>query len=107
LISVIQFDVGDDQDEFADRARTALGVLAARPGYLEGSAARSTDDPSRWVLITVWSNVGSYRRALGAYEVKIHATPLLAQAIDAPSAFEQLLVAGPGEQPGASASDRA
>ena len=81
MISLLQFDVTDEV-EFTDRMTTALRVLAARPGYLSGSAGRSTDDPTRWVLITEWANVGSYRRALGAYEVKLYATPLLAQAID-------------------------
>ncbi len=72
-------------------ARVALGVLAARPGFVAGRLGRSTDDPSDWVLVTRWENVGAYRRALGNYEVKLHATPLLAQAIELPSSFEELL----------------
>jgi hypothetical protein len=32
--------------------------------------------------------VGSYRRALSAYDVKVTAVPLLSQAIDEPSAYE-------------------
>ncbi len=51
------------------------------------------------MLVTEWANVGSYRRALGDYEVKLYATPLLAQAIDVPSAFEPLLTAAPGAEP--------
>jgi hypothetical protein len=106
MISIVQFDVIDEV-EFIDRMTTALRVLAERPGYLRGSAGRSTDEPTRWVLATEWSNVGSYRRALGAYEVKLYATPLLAQAIDVPSAFEELLAAEPGGQPESGRSDRA
>jgi hypothetical protein len=90
-----------------DRARTALTVLAARPGYRRGSLARSTDDPEAWLLITEWENVGSYRRALGNYEVKLHATPLLAEALDLPSGFESLLDVAPGGTSEAHASDRA
>jgi quinol monooxygenase YgiN len=77
MISVTHFRGGDD---LADRARPALAALAARPGYLRGSLARSTDDPQEWLLITEWENVGSYRRALGNFEVKLRATPLLADA---------------------------
>jgi hypothetical protein len=107
VISVIQFDVPGDQAEFAERAATALRVLAERPGYLTGSAGPSTDDPARWVLVTEWRNVGSYRRALGNYDVKVQATPLLAQAIDAPSAFEALVTARPGGDLAEGPSDRA
>jgi hypothetical protein len=86
----------DDAPDFADRARAALAALAARPGYLRGSLGRSTDDPAAWVLLTEWENVGSYRRALGNYEVKLHATPLLAAALDVPGGFETLLDVAPG-----------
>ncbi len=40
------------------------------------------------MLTTQWEHVGAYRRALSAYEVKLHAVPLLSRAIDEPSAFE-------------------
>jgi hypothetical protein len=90
-----------------DRGRTALEVLAARPGYLRGTLARSADDPDAWLLITEWENVGSYRRALGNYEVKLHATPLLADALDLPGAFESLLDVSPGGTVVTRASDRA
>ncbi|HSY14999.1 MAG TPA: antibiotic biosynthesis monooxygenase [Jatrophihabitantaceae bacterium] len=107
MISVLQFDVPTGEAEFVERMHAALAVLAARPGYLRGSAARSTDEPSRWVLVTAWRDVGSYRRALGNYDVKVQATPLLAQAIDLPSGFEELLTAEPGAEPVASTSDHA
>jgi hypothetical protein len=102
VISVAHF-----RDDVSDRASTALAVLAARPGYLRGTLARSTDDPEAWLLITEWENVGSYRRALGNYEVKLHATPLLAEALDLPSGFESLLDVAPGGTAEAHASDRA
>jgi hypothetical protein len=86
----------DAAPDFAERARAALAALAARPGYLRGSLGRSTDEPDAWVLLTEWENVGSYRRALGNYEVKLHATPLLASALDLPGGFETLLDIAPG-----------
>jgi heme oxygenase (mycobilin-producing) len=81
---------------FAELAQAALGALAACPGFRRGSAGRSVDDPAEWVLVSDWDGVGSYRRALGTYEVKLAATPLLAQARDEAGAFEELVTAGPG-----------
>jgi hypothetical protein len=104
MIAVTHF-TADDAD-FADRARAALAALAGRPGYRRGTLGRSTDDPTAWVLLTEWENVGSYRRALGSYEVKLHATPLLASALDLPSAFEPLLDVAPGGAAVSRASDR-
>jgi heme oxygenase (mycobilin-producing) len=89
MISVTHF--ASDADDFAVRARVALEALAARPGYVRGSLGRSTDGDTDWVIVTEWENVGSYRRALGAYEVKLHATPLLAEALDIPTGFEELV----------------
>jgi len=82
--------------EFTDRAQAALTVLAARPGYLRGSLGRAYDDPTHWTLLTEWESVGAYRRALGAFDVKVTATPLLAQSLDEPSAYEMLGSAEPG-----------
>lgn len=89
MIVVLQFEVADEP-AFRDQLDTALRTLAARPGYQGGSGARSIDDPTAWVLVTEWASVGDYRRALGNYDVKLYATPLLAQALDRPSAFEAL-----------------
>jgi hypothetical protein len=58
------------------------------------------------VLVTEWQDVGSYRRALGNYDVKVYATPLLAQALDEPGAFEVLIEAAPGAEPERHVSDR-
>lgn len=80
----------DHAVSFRDRARVALDALAARPGWLAGHIGRATDDPTLWVLTSEWENVGSYRRALSAYQVKVDAVPLLSLAIDEPTAFELL-----------------
>jgi hypothetical protein len=107
MIAITHFATGEpDAADFADRARTALDVLAARPGYLRGTLGRSVDDPGAWLLLTEWENVGSYRRALGHYDVKLHATPLLGTALDLPSGFEALLDVSPGGAAVARPSDR-
>jgi hypothetical protein len=104
MIAITHFaDAGAD---FAERAQPALAALAARPGYVRGTLGRSTDDPAAWVMLTEWENVGSYRRALGNYEVKLHATTLLASAENVPGAFESLLDVAPGGATIARTSDR-
>ncbi len=94
-------------DEFVDRAHAALAALAARPGYRTGRLTRALDEPTTWCLVTEWESVGTYRRALGAFDVKVHATPLLAECLDEPSAFESLAEAAPGGPVTVTASDRA
>jgi hypothetical protein len=94
MIALTHFN--DDGADFESRATTALAALAARPGYVRGTVGRSTDDPDAWILLTEWENVGSYRRALGGYEVKVHATPLMASALDLPGGFESLVDVSPG-----------
>ena len=96
MLVLNRFLVASDPDTFVERAHAALAELAACEGYLRGELTRALDDPTHWVLLTEWRNVGSYRRALGRYEVKITATPLLAESLMEPSAYETLAVAEPG-----------
>ena len=89
MIVVNRFRVEEsDAARFGVDAQAALDALAARPGYLDGHVGRNVDDPTLWVLATTWANVGSYRRALSAYDVKVTAVPLLSRALDEPSAYE-------------------
>jgi quinol monooxygenase YgiN len=69
---------------------SALAVLRAQTGCEDGRLGRNVDDPSLWVMVTRWADVGSYRRALSSYDVKVGAVPLLSRALDEPSAFEDL-----------------
>ena len=80
---------------FLESARIALSALAAQPGALAGRVGRATDDPQLWLLTCEWESVGAYRRALGAYEVKMHAIPVMYRAIDEPTAFEVLRAVDP------------
>jgi hypothetical protein len=108
MLVALRFQVPEaDSESFAEQARTALGTLAERPGYVRGTLGRAFDDPTCWALVTEWESVGAYRRALGAYEVKVHATPLMARALDEPSAYEPLGTALPGGPVQTRASDRA
>lgn len=106
MLVMTRFVVEED-DGFAGRAHDALAALAACPGYLRGRLGRAFDDPRHWSIVTEWASVGAYRRALSNYDVKVHATPLLAQALDEPSAFEVLAESAPGGELTVTASDRA
>jgi hypothetical protein len=80
---------------FLSRAQSVLAVFATRTGWRSGHVGRAVDDSTLWVLTGEWDDVGSYRRALSAPEVKIAVAPLLATALDEPTAFE-LLTEGDG-----------
>ena len=94
MLSITRHRVPADRaEQFADDAATALDVLRLRPGFVSGAVGRATDDADLWVLVTTWDDVGSFRRALSSWDVKVGVVPLLATALDEPTAFERLLVA--------------
>jgi heme oxygenase (mycobilin-producing) len=109
VIALLQFrpDPAQLAEQFQQEAEQALRLLAERPGFVRGTVGRATDDAGSWLLLTEWESVGAYRRGLGGYQVKLIATPLLSQALDQPSAFEQLLSIGADGQETVRASDRA
>jgi quinol monooxygenase YgiN len=97
VIVVNRFRVEEaEAEQFRSDVQAALETLALRPGYLDGQVGRNVDDSTLWVLATTWANVGSYRRALSAYDVKVTAVPLLSRAVDEPSAYE---LVGPDQGP--------
>jgi quinol monooxygenase YgiN len=105
MLVVTRFDVPEDASAaFLPQAGAALAAFAARPGYLRGRVGRAADDPTAWVLTTEWDGVGSYRRALSAYDVKVDAAPLLSRGRDEASAFEVLL-SDEGSAPSRRAAD--
>jgi Antibiotic biosynthesis monooxygenase len=75
---------------FGDDLRSAAGLLSTQTGCEDVRLGRNVDDPELWVMVTRWRDVGSYRRALSSYDVKMGAVPLLSRAVDEPSAFEDL-----------------
>ena len=89
------------------RASGLALVVAAITLWNTRYLARALDDPRYWCLCTEWDSVGSYRRALSSYEVKVDATPLLAESVDEPSAYEVLASAPPGGGVDVGTSDRA
>lgn len=91
VLVIVRFDPPDDAAEFVSRAERALAAFAECPGHRHGWFGRSTDEPETWMLCTVWDNVGAYRRSLSAYDVKLHANPLMYLARDEVTGFETLL----------------
>lgn len=86
---VIRFRVSEaEQAEFAVRLDAAVEVLSRQKGFVAARTGRNVDDPELLALNLEFENVGSYRRALSPYEVKLTAVPLLSQAIDEPTAYE-------------------
>jgi hypothetical protein len=108
MLVVTRYVVPVEQtDSFHDLGVQALTVLTARPGCTSGHLGRAIDDPTLWTVTTTWRTVGDYRRALSAYEVKLHAVPLMYRAVDEPSAFEPLLSWNPDGGLAATPSDLA
>jgi heme oxygenase (mycobilin-producing) len=87
VIAVVHLRLPDADQPLAD-ATALLGALGHRDGFVSGSLGRAMDDPSEWVLVTSWADVGSYRRGLSAYEVKLAFAPVMPYVRDEVSAYE-------------------
>lgn len=93
MLAVTRFRVSDDEaTSFPTQMRDALDVLRSKPGFVDGRVGRNADDPTLWVLVTQWENMGTYRRAISSYELRATAMPLLAKAVDEPGAYELVAV---------------
>ncbi len=79
-----------DGGAFRADLQGACDVLARQRGYVDGQLGRNVDDPELWTMVTRWQDVGSYRRALSTYDVKLGAVQVLGRALDEPSAYESL-----------------
>lgn len=90
MLVVNRFRVSADDTSFRADLERALEVLSVREGCEDGRLGRNVDDPELWVMVTRWRDVGSYRRALSSYDVKMGAVQTLSRAIEEPSAFEPL-----------------
>lgn len=78
----------EDEVAFRAEAEAVADLLRSRPGCLEVVLGRNIDEPDLWTLTSRWRDVGSYRRGIGSYEVKLHGVPFLSRALDEPSAYE-------------------
>ena len=88
MFAIARFRVDpQEESQFLADLNRAQVALAACDGYISGRIGKNTDEPGLLALITEWRNIGSYRRALSNYQVKMVAVPVLARAIDEPGGF--------------------
>ncbi|MCA0143869.1 antibiotic biosynthesis monooxygenase [Blastococcus sp. LR1] len=88
MFAVTRLRVGStDAAILAEQVRELLAALSGRPGFVDGEVGTAADDPTLWALVTRWDGVGSYRRALSAYEVKIAGAPVWVHAVDEPGVY--------------------
>jgi quinol monooxygenase YgiN len=78
----------EDVAVFRCEVEAALAAMATRPGHISSRLAQALDDPAVWVLISEWVNVGSYRRALSSYDVRMASVALMGAVIDEPTAYD-------------------
>lgn len=84
-----------DAAGFLELAARAIQALSAQPGCESAEVLRDLDTGAEYLLVTRWRDVGSYRRALSSFDVKVSAVGLLATSLDQPSAFEARLSVEP------------
>lgn len=108
MISVSRFEVPEARlAAFAAEARTALDALSVQAGFLRGRLGRSVDEPALWALVTEWDSVGSYRRGLSAYDVKLATAAFMALSVPEPSAYDVVAAADEARAPATAPSSRA
>ncbi len=89
MLAITRYRVPEPSVEhFVSTMGEILRLLAASPGHRFGRLGRAADDPSLWAMVSEWEGAGYYRRALGAYEIRLALIPLSALAIDEPGAYE-------------------
>lgn len=94
MIAVSRFRVAEpDRPTFEAAAAPAVELLNRQPGLLGLDFGVNLDDPELWALVTRWQDVGSYRRALGSSN-RVVLWPLLALALDEPSAYDDAETVG-------------
>lgn len=104
MIVVARLHPPADEAAFLVDVRQALNALATRPGHLSSRVARALDDPAAFVLVSEWVNVGSYRRALSSYDVRMASGVLMGAVGNEPTAFEvEIAVPDAGGEPAAEA----
>ena len=72
---------------FEAEARPVIQWWGMREGCQGIELVRNLDDQELWALVGRWESVGAYRRSFNGYEAKMLLTPLLAAAVDEPTAY--------------------
>ena len=88
MLVVARLRPPEDLAAFRTDIHAALDALSARSGHVQSRLAQALEDPAVWVLVSEWVDVGSYRRALSSYDVRMASVALMGAVIDEPTAFE-------------------
>jgi hypothetical protein len=96
MLAVFRFQVPPAQRPgLLQAARGALPVLSGCPGFVGARLARAAEEPDDWLLVTEWTGIGPWRRALSDHQVRVQVIPWLSGAAEQ-GAFEVLMAAGAG-----------
>lgn len=82
-----------DRVDFLAQARVCVELLRTRAGCLGVEILQSVDSVEELLITTRWLDMGSYRKAMSAYEIKSKVIPFLSYARDEDSTFETLVQA--------------
>ncbi len=85
---IVPDETPESTADFIASGARLRAAFEARPGHVRSTLARAFEDPTRWVLVSEWTGVGAWRRALSAYDVRIEVMPLLAHAENEPAVYE-------------------
>jgi quinol monooxygenase YgiN len=86
-----------ERTAFLGQARAGVDLLRSRAGCLGVEVLQSVDHAEEILITTRWQDMGSYRKAMSAYEIKEKVIPFLSQARDEDSTFELLVQADSGD----------
>ncbi|QGF24355.1 antibiotic biosynthesis monooxygenase family protein [Raineyella fluvialis] len=73
--------------DFETAAGAAVAHFRTRPGVDGVDLVRNLDEPGLWALVTRWADPGSYRRAISGAAATYALMPVMAYALDEPSAY--------------------
>ena len=87
MLVVLRFLAGvDDETDL----RELLAVMQCQVGFESGTLGRSPDEPDSYCMTMTFADVGSFRRSLSRFEVKMAFGPVQSKMLDEPSAYEVL-----------------
>jgi hypothetical protein len=88
MFVVTRWRVPDDLAAQLPHALADLAELFLGLGATTCVVGRNLDEPELLAMVSTWADVGSYRRALSSYDVKLALGPIMSLIVDEPSAYE-------------------
>jgi hypothetical protein len=92
MLVVMRFDAKSsspsEAESLQERQKSLVQALSGAQGFRNATLGRSPDDPGQWVIVTRWVGVGSFRRGLSGFDVKLALGALASESVDTTSVFE-------------------